>query len=238
VTAGSTGRLTIVERLTQALADDIADGALAPGVKLDEQALAGRFGVSRTPVRETLSRLASSGLVEKRPHRGVVVANVTLERLVQMFEVMTELEGSCARFAAERMDAAEKRVLNALHRASLMHVRNADLDAYDTANREFHRCIYEGAHNPFLVEMTLETRRRLQPFRRAQFRLEGRLASSHAEHQVVVDAIRATDGEAAYRSMRAHIMAVKDAYRSFAGLATTPVQAVTKAAALELAPEH
>ena len=238
MSSGSAGRLTIVERLTQAIADDIADGALAPGVKLDEQALARRFGVSRTPVRETLSRLASSGLVEKRPHRGVVVANVTLERLLQMFEVMTELEGSCARFAAERMATAEKQALAALHQASLAQVEAGDLDGYDAANRQFHRSIYEGGRNPFLVETTLDMRRRLQPFRRAQFRLDGRLASSHAEHQIVVEAIRAADGEAAYRSMRAHILAVKDAYRSFASLAASLPTAPVRLEELELAPEH
>lgn len=209
-------RVTLVERLSQQLADDIAEGALAPGTKLDEQSLARRFDVSRTPVRETLSRLASSGLVEKRAHRGVVVANVSLERLLQMFEVMTELEGACARFAAERMSATEKRDLIALHRASLADVEAGDVDRYEALNRTFHRSIYEGGRNPFLVETTQDMRRRLAPFRRAQFRLEGRLASSHAEHQIVVEAIKGGDGEAAYRSMRAHILAVRDAYRSFA----------------------
>jgi DNA-binding GntR family transcriptional regulator len=238
LTGNRASRSTIVERLARELADDIAEGALAPGVKLDEQALALRFGVSRTPVRETLNRLASSGLVEKRPHRGVVVANVTLERLLQMFEVMTELEGACARFAAERMSAVEKRALVDLHRASRVEVEAGDLDGYDSANRQFHRSIYEGGRNPFLVETTLDMRRRLQPFRRAQFRLEGRLASSHAEHQIVVEAIRAGDGEAAYRSMRAHILAVKDAYRSFASLADVPGPAPARLPELELAPEH
>ena len=231
-------RVTLVEQLTQTLTDDIADGALAPGAKLDEQALALRFGVSRTPVRETLNRLASSGLVEKRPHRGVVVANVGLERLLQMFEVMTELEGACARFAAERMSAAEKRALVALHRASRGPVEAGDLDAYDAANRHFHGTIYEGGRNPFLVETSLDMRRRLAPFRRAQFRLEGRLESSHAEHQIVVEAIRVGDGEAAYRSMRAHILAVKDAYRSFAGAAPERVAAPLSMADLELAPDY
>ncbi len=213
-------RITLVERLTQQLADDIADGALPPGTKLDEHALALRFNVSRTPVRETLNRLATSGLVEKRPHRGVVVANVSLERLLQMFEVMTELEGACARFAAERMSVPEKRALTALHRASAADAEAGDVDRYEALNREFHRSIYEGGRNPFLVETTQDMRRRLAPFRRAQFRLEGRLAASHAEHQIVVEAIRNGDGESAYRSMRAHIFAVRDAYRSFAGHGT------------------
>lgn len=231
-------RVTLVERLTQAIADDIAEGALAPGVKLDEQALALRFGVSRTPVRETLNRLATSGLVEKRPHRGVVVANLGLERLLQMFEVMTELEGSCARFAAERMSAKEKRELVALHQASWAHVEAGHLDGYEAANREFHRTVYEGGRNPFLVETTLEMRRRLAPFRRAQFRLEGRLAASFAEHQIVVEAIRSSDGERAYHAMRVHIMAVKDAYRSFAGAGEPRDPQQPLRLELELAPEH
>ena len=121
-------RVTLVERLSQQLADDIADGALAPGTKLDAQSLARRFDVSRTPVRETQSRLASSGLVEKQAHRGVVVATVSLERLLQMFEVMTELEGACARFAAERMSAAEKRAL-AESRGAMATIDNSTLDA-------------------------------------------------------------------------------------------------------------
>lgn len=237
MTARRTARVTLVERLAQALADDIAEGALAPGARLDEQALAQRFGVSRTPVRETLHRLAASGLVEARPHRGVVVANVTLERLLQMFEVMTELEGACARFAAERMSAGEKRALAGLHKESHAFVEAGDIDAYETANRQFHKAIYEGGRNPFLVETTQDMRRRLAPFRRAQFRLEGRLASSHAEHRIVLEAIRTGDGEAAYRSMRAHILAVKDAYRSFAGHAHD-VRSPAPAIEPELVPDY
>lgn len=230
-------RVTLVERLSQQLADDIAEGALPPGTKLDEQALAHRFDVSRTPVRETLSRLASSGLVEKRAHRGVIVANVSLERLLQMFEVMTELEGACARFAAERMSATEKRELIALHQTSLADVESGDVDHYEALNRTFHRSIYEGSRNPFLVETTQEMRRRLAPFRRVQFRLEGRLASSHAEHQIVVEAIERGDGEAAYRSMRTHILAVRDAYRSFAGHGTETAVATRQPDAI-LVPDH
>ena len=105
-------------RLTRLLSDEIVAGRLAPGVRLDEQALADRFGLSRTPVREALGQLAAMGLVEKRPHRGVVVAAFTVERMVHMFEVMAELEAICARLAARRMSIGAKAALDAQHRAS------------------------------------------------------------------------------------------------------------------------
>src|SRR3546814_18041549 len=92
--------------LAERLEEDIVSGRFAPGERLDEVSLATSFGVSRTPVREVLQRLASSGLVELRPRRGAIVAQISIGRLVEMFEVMAELEGMCGRLAARRMPAA------------------------------------------------------------------------------------------------------------------------------------
>mgnify|MGYP005853874985 CR=1 FL=1 len=209
---------TIVDGLVRRLAARIVEGELGPGVRLDEQTLAEAFAVSRTPVREALARLAASGLVERRPHRGVVVASLSMERLSHLFEVMTELEGACARFAAERMGAAERAALAETHARSRAVAEAGGTEAYADLNRAFHLAIYDGAHNPALVELTQEVRNRLAPFRRAQFQLSGRLTLSWAEHDAVVRAMVARDGEAAYRAMRAHIMIVRDAYRSYAAI--------------------
>ena len=102
---------TRTDRLVRALSDEIVAGRLGPGARLDEQSLADRFGLSRTPVREALGQLAAIGLVEKRPHRGVVVAAFTVERMMHMFEVMAELEALCARLAARRMSLGAKAAL-------------------------------------------------------------------------------------------------------------------------------
>lgn len=199
---------TRAERLCAQLAEDIVAGLLGPATRLDEQTLADRFGVSRTPVREALRQLASTGLVEIRPHRGVVVTSVTRERLDQMFEAMAELEAACARMAAERMTAAEHRTLAELHAASAPAVADGDVTAYQTFNRELHNAIYAGSRNAVIVELTLDTRRRLAPFRQAQFRLPDRMAASFAEHAAVVAAIAAGDAGGAYRAMRTHLGAV------------------------------
>src|SRR5262245_47505916 len=115
-TAGDgNARKTLAEELRLQLADEIVRGVLPPGGALDETELARRFGVSRTPVREAIRQLAASGLVEARAHRGAVVARPTEERINGMFEAMAELEALCAGLAAERMLAADRARLEAIH---------------------------------------------------------------------------------------------------------------------------
>ena len=106
---------TRTEMLRLQLADDIVSGLLAPGQPLDEQELARRFGVSRTPVREAIRQLAASGLVEVRPHRSALVALPSPRQLHDMFEAMAELEALCAGLSARNMTAAERRGLEELH---------------------------------------------------------------------------------------------------------------------------
>ncbi|WP_022721971.1 FCD domain-containing protein, partial [Rhodopseudomonas sp. B29] len=80
----------------------------------------------------------------------------------------------------------------------------------------FHNAIYDGAHNAYIAEITLATRVRVQPFRRAQFRNLGRLAKSHAEHERVVVAIMRGDKAGAAGAMRGHIELVRDEYEVYA----------------------
>ena len=81
--------------ISERLEAEIVEGVLPPGTRLEEPALAERFGVSRTPVREALQRLSASGLVELKPRRGTQVLNPSIGRIVEMFEVMAELEAVC-----------------------------------------------------------------------------------------------------------------------------------------------
>jgi DNA-binding GntR family transcriptional regulator len=209
-------RKTRAEELRAQLADGIVRGALAPGQTLDEMELARRFGVSRTPVREAIRQLAASGLVETRPHRGAVVARPSHEHILGMFEAMAELEALCAGLAAERMNPTERRALEAVHEELRVLIQGGDPQRYHEANEAFHATIYAGAHNAYLAEMTLATRGRVQPFRRAQFRLLGRLAKSHVEHDRIVLAIVRGDRVGAASAMRAHIITVGEEYEAYA----------------------
>ncbi|WP_244499465.1 GntR family transcriptional regulator [Rhizobium sp. AC44/96] len=207
---------TTVEQMVRAIADMIVTGVLSPGERLDEISLAARFDVSRTPVREALRELGAMGLVEREPNRSAVVANVTESYLHSMFEAMSELEAICARLAAERMTVDERRTLELEHRASAKLVHAGADEDYAAHNTEFHSQLYRGAHNDHIYELVTQTRARLAPFRRAQFRLPGRLAKSYDEHDVIVTAIMRGDTVAASQAAYAHVAIVSDASIVFA----------------------
>ncbi len=192
--------------LREAIEEMIAVGSLSPGQHLDETELAQRFGVSRTPIRETLIQLASMGLVVIRPRRGAIVAELGPQQLVEMFEVMSEMEATCGRLAARRMTPEEQQALLAAHQAC-KEARDADEpDAYYYKNEVFHETIYAGSHNQFLVEQTRNLYRRLRPYRRLQLRVRNRLANSYDEHDGVVQAILRGDGDLAAQLLRDHVM--------------------------------
>src|ERR1700760_3151066 len=209
-------KLTRAEELRQQLADDTVRGTLAAGAALDETEIARRFSVSRTPVRKALRQLAASGLIKARAHRGAVVAQPSLERLSGMFEAMAELEALCAGLAAERMTAAERQKLEAIHDELRVLSHAGNPERFHEVNERFHNAIYAGSQNGYIAEMTLATRVRVQPFRRAQFRNLGRLAKSHLEHDRVVVAIMRGDRVGAAAAMRAHIELVRGEYELYA----------------------
>src|SRR5262252_2739522 len=212
----SVQKITRAEELRLQLADEIVRGTLPPGAPLDETEIARRFNVSRTPVREALRQLAASGLIDARAHRGAVVARPSLERLTGMFEAMAELEALCAGLAAERMTPVERHRLEAVHEELRLLSYAGNPDRFHEVNERFHNTIYAGSQNTYIAEMTLATRVRVQPFRRAQFRNLGRLAKSHAEHDRVVVAIMRGDRVGAAGAMRAHIELVRDEYEIYA----------------------
>lgn len=217
---------TRAERLAGEIADAILSGDLAPGARLDEQSLADRFQVSRTPVREALRQLGSSGLIEIRPRRGAAVATVSPAQLETLFVAMGEIEATCARLSAMSMSPIERRRLGALHDRMGELVAAQDGEAYADANIAFHDALYAGSHNEVIVEMARGLRRRLAPYRRAQFRAPGRLPRSHAEHEGVLRAVLAGDAAASHAAMLHHVSLVEDAFDQVAArlAATQPAR--------------
>src|SRR6476659_4220509 len=105
------------EALRDEIEQDIVTGRLQPGERLDEQSLADRFGVSRTPLREALMQLASTGMVEVHSRRGAFVASLGLKEIIERFEAMAALEGMCGALAARRISEEPRAVLLAAHAA-------------------------------------------------------------------------------------------------------------------------
>lgn len=192
-------------QLRDAIEEDIVYGRLAPGARLDEVTLAERFGVSRTPIREALLQLSFSGMVELRPRRGAVVAEVGPQRLYEMFEAMAEIEASCARLASRRMTIAERKAFRKAHEACRSPAGKLDSDVYFDLNEKFHQALYDGSHNGFLAEQAHALQRRLRPYRRLQLRVPKRVGDSFREHEKIVEAVCSGEAERAAEAMRAHV---------------------------------
>jgi DNA-binding GntR family transcriptional regulator len=196
---------TVTAKIQQSLAQQIIAGQLRPGHKLEEKILAQQFGVSRTPIREALRELGARGLIDLIPRRGGVVAVIGIERLSDMLDAECELEAMCARLASQRMTTLEKGQLQDIHdKAKELTVASDETD-YLVLNQRFHSLICVGAHNSTISTMTRNLRDRLAPFRQSQSESRPRrLARSHEEHALIVDAILRSDPQAAYEAMRNH----------------------------------
>ena len=195
-------------KIRDSLEQRIVEGELGNGKRLDETELSGFYGVSRTPVREALQRLAESGLAEHLPRRGTFVRSPSLSQLVEMFEVMAELECMAIRLAARRatiddIDALEKD--NETCRAA---VAANDTKKYYEVNARLHSRIYQMSGNSFLASEARRLHDRLRPFRRLQLRVRGRMEESMAEHDIILAALRDGNADRAMETMKKHITIV------------------------------
>ena len=191
--------------IRRALEEDILSGALKPGDHLNELALSDRFSASRTPIREALRQLEAEDLVRIVPRKGAFVARISLQHLLEMFEMMAEIESACARLATERMTQAEKEALIDLHNGyEPLSISPDDAEAYFETSSEFHRQIYAGTHNAALETLANTTYDRLLAYRRKQLDHGHRSPQSFIEHTIILEAILRGDAQAAADSMRDH----------------------------------
>jgi DNA-binding GntR family transcriptional regulator len=181
-------------------------------MQLDETALATEFEVSRTPIREALMQLAFSGLIDMKPRRSAVVAEISPQRLCEMFEVMAELEAMCGRLAARRMTDTDQHVLLEAHQACKQAGEKNDPDEYYRMNEQFHSAIYAASHNSFLNDECTNLQRRLSAYRRLQLRVRDRMRTSYEEHTEVYMAIVTGDGELAAKQLKSHIIVQGDRF--------------------------
>ena len=195
-------------KIRDSLEQRIVEGELGNGKRLDETELSGFYGVSRTPVREALQRLAESGLAEHLPRRGTFVRSPSLSQLVEMFEVMAELECMAIRLAARRATAEDIDALEKDNETCRAAVAADDTKKYYEVNARLHGRIYQMSGNSFLASEARRLHDRLRPFRRLQLRVRGRMEESMAEHDIILAALRDGDADRAMETMKKHITIV------------------------------
>jgi DNA-binding GntR family transcriptional regulator len=201
---------TRTESLRRKLEADILSGVLPPGRKLDEEQIAARFGFSRTPVREALKSLMATGLVEVRPYQGAFVAEVSLKDLIEMFEVMSLLEASCAELAARRLTSEDRKEISKAQAECESQRSFQDPLIFYKANIRFHDAICRAAHNGFLAAQTRALCARLEPYRLRITYHPGLIEKSNREHRLISEAIFSMDDERARTAMTNHLTSLRE----------------------------
>ena len=183
--------------------ESIEAGTYKPGDRLVESELAEGMGVSRTPVREALQRLETQGMLT-RDGRSLIVASLDHNQLADLYAVRTELEGLAARLAARHASDEEIRVLRGMVEDD-RSLLGGDPRVLSRANKRFHRLIHLASHNRFLVQQLDLVHRSMALMATTTFAAAGRDGVALNEHDQIVRAIEAHDGEAAYQALKSHI---------------------------------
>ncbi len=195
--------LLVREATYEKLKRSLIEGVLNPGERLSEIELAERLGVSRTPVREALMRLAQEGLVELQPGRGAWVRELTPEEVREVYEVRAALEAEAARLAAERATEADLDALIAAEEA-LRRLPRTDVAAQTRADARFHARLVATSKNRELERLFHQLDAKLALARRFSSD-ENQSPKTLAEHRAIVAAIRDRDPERAAAAARDHI---------------------------------
>lgn len=201
---------------------EIERGDLVPGAALDERALAARFNVSRTPIREALQQLAAQQYVQIVPRHGVFVTKMTVPQLRDMLELLNELEAVSARLAARRMDDAQRAELQRTIDEGVEALNQSDARRFARTNAEFHEVICQACHNEYLADQIRSIRRLISRYRPKPFLAPSRREKVIADHQKLAQALLSGDEATAEAVMAQHSPGGEAGFSEF--LATLPTE--------------
>ena len=182
-------------------------------LRLDERSMAEQLQVSRTPLREALTRLENDGFIEIRPRKGVFVVRKTMGEILEMIVAWAALESMAARLAA---DAATDGEIRDLRKHALRHSESsarADLSEYSEANIRFHQMILEMSGCRLLAAMADELFVHMHGVRRRALEENNRATRSVVDHLEIIEALEARDANLAARLVREHTMRLHDHVR-------------------------
>jgi len=210
---------TKADEIALALEDAVISGELAPGTVLRQELLSERFGVSRTPIREALRRLAATGLVSFEPNRGVRVRAIPREELREAFLVRAELEALVTELAVPRFDDARLLALRAAEAdfarltVELLDRRHGEEERtqltgeWVRANYRFHDVIYEAAAVPFVERVAKNARRTfLSRWRPGGPEIDDLYEQNMHQHRAILGSIEARSAEGARALAHEHVL--------------------------------
>lgn len=188
--------------IANALRDAITSGDLSEGQVLRQEDVARMFNVSRIPVRQAFVSLESQGLVVTQRYRGAVVASLSAEEILEIYEFRALLESEVVCLAVKRIDDG---------RLALAQTYCDQFDAaqdpskWGELNRLFHYTLYESCGRPYYLQVVNSALGRIERYQRAQLSLTGGRERASVEHRAILNACKRRDAEGARRLVREHI---------------------------------
>lgn len=198
------------EATFQKLRSLLVEGKIAPGNKLNERELAESLNVSRTPIREAIRRLAADGLVELIANRGAIALQLSLEDVIHTFDVIADLEGFSGELAANNISNTSLSELEALQYEMMASYARRDLSSYYQLNLRIHHLINQAANNPVLSRLFTQVNARIEALRFRSNQDGVKWEKAVEEHQEMLDALKARDGERMRNIMMRHVHNKRD----------------------------
>ena len=194
---------TIQEVIFNTLKQRITSGEYEPGKRLIANDLAEEFDISRMPVREALTRLASTGLVELIPYKGAIVNELTAKDYMEIFSIRSVLEGLAARLACPNMREEDLEKMRAANEEIKSMIEEDDVE-FQRVNRLFHSTIWQRTKSERLTTLLTNLYSEAAQYRHLTMIHPGRMKEVHKEHEDFLNALYDRDAKKAEESVRKH----------------------------------
>ena len=199
------GSASLEARVYNEVREALLCGQFKKGEWLTEHMLTQKLGVSRTPVRSALQRLAEDGLVSLTPNRGAVVIGIAKEDIVDIYRIRMRLEGLASAMAAEKITDGAKQQLSENVALFEFYVQRQDTEHIEELDTAFHSMIYEASGSRTLERILTDLHSNTKAYRSQSLCVPGRLARTLEEHKEILGAILTGNAEKAEKLTSAHI---------------------------------
>ena len=196
---------SLEEQVYYKLEEDILCGAYQKGDVITESAVARKLGVSRTPARSAMHKLAEDGLIELVPNKGALVIGITAEDLVDTYRIRMRLEGLASFMATGRLTDEDVKVLTDSIDLADFYIKRGDIEKIKELNNDFHVTICRASGNRLLTRILTELHRNIRAYRKLSLSVPGRIEKSILEHREILKAMIDGDSERADRLTSLHI---------------------------------
>jgi GntR family transcriptional regulator, rspAB operon transcriptional repressor len=195
----------IPKQVYELLREKILSVELKPGASINERRLTEWLGVSRTPIREAVRRLADNGLISIVPHVGTSVSLISAKRIRELYLIRSSLECALIRTSAERFDERAAKTLQDLIEQQSATLAGPDFVRHVVVDDEFHRSIAGLSGMTLAWEILQKVMSEVTRLRHLSVRIPGRLSQPLEEHVAILEALKSNDPDASQLAMKAHL---------------------------------